>query len=83
MRISVSHQGVLRGRLLAVLDADQDAGRRELDLRGRGGTVRSSQQITGSASSAASSQGLRKASAPSSWRASSVAASRRLAACQR
>ena len=30
MRISVSHQGVLRRRLLAVLDADQNAGRRKL-----------------------------------------------------
>ena len=40
--------GRLRRRLLAVLDADEDAGRRKLDARrGRGGMVRSSHQITG------------------------------------
>ncbi len=71
--------GRARRRLLARLELEEDAGRREGDARGRGGVSRRSSQISGSAASATSSQGGRKPSGAGScrWprRPSSAAAS--------
>ena len=64
MRIKVSHQGVCAGvfsRFSTPIKMRVGGNARR---RGRGGMVRSSHQMTGSASSPASSHGLRKAIAP-------------------
>ena len=65
MRISVSHQGVCAGVFSRFsMPTRMRVGGNSMRC-GRGGMVRSSHQITGSASRPASSQGLRKAIGPS------------------
>ena len=65
MRMSVSHQGVLAGVFSRLsMPTRMRVGGNSMRC-GRGGTVRSSHQITGKASRPASSQGLRKAIGPS------------------
>jgi hypothetical protein len=64
MRISVSHQGVWAGVFSRFSMPTRMRVGGKARRRGCGGTVRSSHQMTGSASAPANSQGLRKAIGP-------------------
>ena len=72
MRISVSHQGVCAGVFSRFSMPTRMRVGGKARRRGCGGTVRSSHQMTGSASAPASSQGLRNAIGPSVMRAPSA-----------